>query len=121
GHLPILRVRSGQVEEVTTPQIAVGMFEGTTFSASCIDCQPGDLFALITDGLTEVFDKDRRELGLEWAKGVLTSNAHLPLPAMGEGLVTDARAHGQQLDDQTVLLIRRNQVFRNQASGIRNQ
>ena len=65
GHLPILRVRSGIVEEVTSPQIAVGMLDGTTFSSSCTDCLPGDVFALLTDGLIEVFNRQRDELGFD--------------------------------------------------------
>jgi hypothetical protein len=69
GHLPILRVRNGDVEEVTSPQIAVGMFDGTT------------------------------------SKGVLQSSDGQPLSAIADRLLTDARAYGAQLDDQTVLLI----------------
>jgi serine phosphatase RsbU (regulator of sigma subunit) len=109
GHLPILRVRNGCVEEVTSPQIAVGMFDGTTFSSLSVECRAGDLFALLTDGLIEVFDAERNELGLEWAKGVLRSSANQPLSAIADRLRADARAHGTQLDDQTVLLIRRNE------------
>jgi hypothetical protein len=107
GHHPILRVRNGRVEEVTTPQMAVGMFEGTTFEASSLDGQPGDLFALLTDGLIEVFDSQQQELGLDWAKGVLQSNSEQPLSVIGDRLLAGAKAHGTQLDDQTVLLIRR--------------
>jgi serine phosphatase RsbU (regulator of sigma subunit) len=107
GHLPILRVRAGLVEEVTPPQIAVGMFDGTTFSSSSVDCMPGDLFALLTDGLIEVFDEKRNELGFDWAKGVLSSSGDRPLSAIADQLLADARAYGAQLDDQTVLLIRR--------------
>jgi hypothetical protein len=116
GHLPILRVRNGCVEEVTAPQVAIGMFDDTRFKASSIECLPGDLFALLTDGLTEVFDRDRNELGLEWAKRVLQTTGGQPLSAIGDRLLADARAHGAQLDDQTVLLIRRNQE-----AGIRMQ
>ncbi len=107
GHLPILRARKGVIEEVTSPQLAVGMFDGTTFCSSPVECQPGDLFALLTDGLVEVFDDDRRELGLEWAKGVLASSDRQPLSAIADRVLADARAHGKQLDDQTLLLIRR--------------
>jgi serine phosphatase RsbU (regulator of sigma subunit) len=107
GHLPILRVRNGCVEEVTSPQIAVGMFDETRFSASAVDSRPGDLLALLTDGLIEVFDRDRNELGLDWAKRVLQSSDGQPLSAIADRLLADARAHGTQLDDQTVLLIRR--------------
>jgi hypothetical protein len=108
GHLPVLRVRDGCVEEVTSPQIAVGMLDGTTFSSSSVECRPGDLFALLTDGLIEVFDAQRNELGLEWAKGVLRSSASRPLATIAGHLLGEARAHGSQIDDQTVLLIRRN-------------
>lgn len=107
GHHPILRVRNGCVEEVTTPQMAVGMFEETTFEASSVDCRPGDLFALLTDGLIEVFDGQQQELGLEWAKGVLLSSSDQPLSVIGDRLLAGARAHGTQLDDQTLLLMRR--------------
>ena len=108
GHLPVLRIRNGCVDEVTSPQIAIGMFDGTTFSSSSVDCRPGDLFALLTDGLIEVFDARRNELGLEWAKDVLRSSASQPLSTIADRLLADARAHGNQVDDQTVLLIRRN-------------
>ena len=107
GHLPILRVRKGLVEEVTSPQIAVGMLERTTFSSSCAECLPGDLFALLTDGLIEVFNGKRDELGFDWAKSVLQSSDSQPLSAIADRLLSDARAFGAQLDDQTVLLIRR--------------
>jgi hypothetical protein len=116
GHLPILRVREGIVEEVTSPQMAIGMFDGTTFTSSPVACLRGDVFALLTDGLIEVFDGERRELGFDWAKGVLKSSGDQPLSAIADRLLAGARAHGTQLDDQTVLLIRRNQE-----SGSRNQ
>jgi phosphoserine phosphatase RsbU/P len=119
GHLPILRVRNGCVEEVTSPQIAVGMFEATRFSSSSLECLPGDLFALLTDGLTEVFDRDRNELGLDWAKRLLQSTSGQPLSAIADRLLADARAYGAQLDDQTMLLIRKAPGLRAQASGLR--
>ena len=62
-------------------QIAVGMFDGTTFSSSSVGCRPGDLFALLTDGLIEVFDAERDQLGFEWAKRVLRSSGNQPLSA----------------------------------------
>lgn len=107
GHLPILRARNGQVEEVTLPQIAVGMLDGIPFSSSCAECLPGDVLALLTDGLIEVFNHQRDELGFDWAKGVLRSSNGQPLSAIADRLLSDARAFGKQLDDQTVLLIRR--------------
>ena len=107
GHLPILRVRNGHVDEVTSPQLAVGMFDGTTFTSSSIECLPGDVFALLTDGLIEVFNEQRDDLGFDWAKDVLKSSGDQPLAAIADRMLADARAHGKQIDDQTLLLIRR--------------
>jgi hypothetical protein len=107
GHLPILRVRNGRVDEVTSPQLAVGMFDETTFSSSSIECLPGDVFALLTDGLIEVFNDERDDLGFDWAKNVLTSSGDQPLAAIADRMLAEARGHGKQIDDQTLLLIRR--------------
>lgn len=107
GHLPILRARDGRIDEVTEPQLAIGMFEETTFGSCTIDARPGDLFALLTDGVVEVFDGDNRELGLDWAKGVLAAECHQPLSSIADRLLSEARRHGPQLDDQSLLLIRR--------------
>jgi serine phosphatase RsbU (regulator of sigma subunit) len=77
------------------------------FEAHVIDWQPGDLLALVTDGLLEVFDTQDRELGLAWARQMLAAHHDRPLAEIAERLLAGARAHGPQLDDQTVLLIRR--------------
>jgi serine phosphatase RsbU (regulator of sigma subunit) len=107
GHLPILRVRGGVVEEVTSPQLAIGMLDDATFTSSPVESRPGDLFAVLTDGLVEVFDDSRRELGFDWAKDVLRASGAEPLDAIANRLIAGARQHGAQLDDQTLLLIRR--------------
>ena len=107
GHLPILRVRGGTVDEITTPQIPIAMFETYPFAAATVDVRPGDLLALLTDGLIEVFDAQDLDFGLERAKSLLVQNNGRPLSEIANRLVSAARAHGPQLDDQTLLLIRR--------------
>jgi serine phosphatase RsbU (regulator of sigma subunit) len=107
GHLPIVRIRGGVPEEVTTPQMAVGMSDAVEFHASTVECRRGDLLVLMTDGITEVFDNEGRELGFEHAKQLAAEHNTQPLAEIAESLVAAARAHGAQLDDQTVLLIRR--------------
>ncbi|HLQ75798.1 MAG TPA: PP2C family protein-serine/threonine phosphatase, partial [Terriglobia bacterium] len=106
GHHPVLRVRGTQVDEITPPQMAVGMFPDAIFEAHVIDWQPGDFLALVTDGLLEVFDTQDRELGLAGVRKVLAAHHARPLAEIAERMLAGARAHGPQLDDQTVLLIR---------------
>ena len=92
---------------MTTPQIPIGMFEDYRFTSATIACDRGDLLALITDGLTEVFDAQDRELGIDAIKQLLSESAALPLARIADRVVAIARAHGTQIDDQTLLLIRR--------------
>ena len=110
GHLPILRIRDGVVEEVTSPQLAIGMLDEATFTSCRVESRPGDLFAVLTDGLIEVFDGKRHELGFDWAKDVLRASGAEPLGAIADRLIAGARKHGVQTDDQTLLLIRRNRA-----------
>jgi serine phosphatase RsbU (regulator of sigma subunit) len=107
GHLPILRVRAGAVDEITTPQLALGMFPDAAFTSTCVECRQGDVLALLTDGLIEVFDSAGRDLGFEWAKAALRAVADRPLAEIADHLLSGARRHGAQLDDQSLLLIRR--------------
>ena len=83
------------------------MFEDAAFTSSRVECRSGDVLALLTDGLIEVFDARNRELGFEWAKAALAAVADRPLPEIADHLLAGARNHGAQLDDQSVLLIRR--------------
>jgi hypothetical protein len=108
GHLPILcwRQATAEVEELTIPQVALGILPGQAFEAGETRYEPDDVFLLVTDGLTEVFDAADVELGLEAVKQVLAAHARLPLPAIEKALVDAARAHGPQLDDQSLILVR---------------
>lgn len=108
GHLPILhyRARTNDIAELTTPQLPLAMFSDTAFGSRAVEYGAGDLFVILTDGLTEVFDRHDREFGIDGAKAILAAEAGAPLEVIESRLVAAARAHGPQLDDQTLLLIR---------------
>jgi serine phosphatase RsbU (regulator of sigma subunit) len=108
GHLPILHyvAASRTIEERSIPQLPLGMFEDRRFASASTTARTGDLFALVTDGFTEVFDLNGNELGLERLKVAMLANALRPLGEIAEGFAMLAREHGQQLDDQTLLLVR---------------
>jgi serine phosphatase RsbU (regulator of sigma subunit) len=114
GHLPILRYRpaTSTIDEVTIPQLPVGMFPDAGFTASRVSFTPGDLFVILTDGLTEVFDKQDQEFGMDRVKEIVRQHATLPLERLQSTLLESVNRYGPQLDDQTVLLVRAGQSGR---------
>ncbi|HET6959906.1 MAG TPA: PP2C family protein-serine/threonine phosphatase [Vicinamibacterales bacterium] len=109
GHPPILHFRkaTGDIDELSTPQPPVALLEDPRrFSSARTVVADGDMLALISDGLMEVFDRQDREYGLERVKRVLAAHAGRPLQELFDTLVADVRRHGPQLDDQSLLLVR---------------
>src|SRR5208282_5947587 len=108
GHLPLLHyMRStGEVREYPSLDLPLGVLPEQTFTSTPVACQSGDILVLITDGLTEVFDKNGNEMGLEPVKQVLARSANLGLPELSDRIRQAALNFGKQTDDQTILLVR---------------
>ena len=109
GHLPILHYQSktGTIIEHSDSNIPIGLFKNQSFATSNLSLLPGDLLAVITDGFTEVFDSQEREIGMEEFKSMLRGCAEEPLPEIYRELRSRTLKFGKQADDQTMLLIRR--------------
>jgi serine phosphatase RsbU (regulator of sigma subunit) len=71
-----------------------------------VSCGPGDVFALVTDGLTETVNKRDEEFGLPRLEHRLLENAQRPLPQIFDALIAAVSAFGPQRDDRTILLVR---------------
>jgi serine phosphatase RsbU (regulator of sigma subunit) len=65
------------------------------------------VLAIVTDGLTEASDENEQELGLEPLKTTLLESADAPLAELMDALRRTSLNRGKQVDDQTVLLVRR--------------
>ena len=108
GHLPILHVmrRTRTVAELSLAQMAVGMFPDVPYQSAIVAVQPGDLIALLTDGLTETSNRADEEFGLAQVGELLAGNADRPLSDIVEAVVAAVRRHGRQVDDQSLLVLR---------------
>jgi phosphoserine phosphatase RsbU/P len=109
GHPPVLHYRqaSRTVQEHTVSNLPLAISPDSQFETSTIDCEAGDILAIVTDGLTEAADDRGHEVGLEPLKAVLLELAQAPLPELMTALRGKALQQGKQVDDQTVLLVRR--------------
>lgn len=68
--------------------------------------EPGDIFALVTDGLIETLNQKDEEFGLQRIDHLLLQNATRPLPEIFDSLIAAVSKFGPQKDDRTVLLVR---------------
>ena len=109
GHLPILHFCSatGSVCELSTPNPAIGIFKEQQFATSQVEFSSGDIAVLLTDGLTEVANENQEEFGLERVKQQVTTHSGDSLKDLGETLLKEAMKFGKQMDDVSVLLVRR--------------
>jgi len=110
GHPSLVHVdgATGRARWVGDSQIAVGFKEDVTYTASFIDFQPGDLITVVTDGLIEVFDRGRHELGADGLLRIVEGAARRErLSESAEEIFAACAKYGAQSDDQSLLLARR--------------
>lgn len=108
GHPPLLHYSRSRdsVEEYPSTDLPLGILPQQTFTSREVSFQSGDILLLLTDGLTEVFDKSGNEMGIGPLKEVLAKSAGQPLPDLFMTLRQAALSFGPQDDDQTMLMIR---------------
>jgi serine phosphatase RsbU (regulator of sigma subunit) len=87
-------------------QFPLELLPSVSFTSDHVQCNPGDVFALITDGLSETCDKRDEEFGLERLSQLLLENSGRPLSEIFETVVSSVKRYGKQDDDRTLLLIR---------------
>jgi sigma-B regulation protein RsbU (phosphoserine phosphatase) len=108
GHPPLMHYRSRQREivEYNSQNLPLGILPDQEFTGGQLECDPGDVLLLLTDGFSEVSDAKGVELGLKPIKDAFQQAAERPLPEIFERLRNLALGFGKQDDDQTLLLLR---------------
>jgi len=118
GHGPLLHYRrkNRNVVRYSTAQFPLGLFDSADYVTQRIACEPGDIFALVTDGVLEAGLDHDPELGFECLAQLLCQRADRPLSEIVEAIYSDLRQQGPQHDDQTVLLVRALEPHETQAN-----
>jgi hypothetical protein len=108
GHLPLLHYRQAHNDVVrwTAEQFPLGLFPDLAFATQCVPCGTGDIFAIVTDGLTETVDEREEDFGLERLEQLLVQNACCTLPEIFDAVLAAVSRYGSQQDDRTLLLVR---------------
>jgi Stage II sporulation protein E (SpoIIE) len=109
GHVPLLhhRASAGGVEQCSVSNLPLGILRDEDFASSTLRFECGDILAIVSDGFTETSDSVNREFGMAGIEEVIQSAANKELREISAELRTRVRRHGEQTDDQTILLVRR--------------
>ncbi len=92
---------------VEEQQFPLGLLPVDGFTGEAIELLGGDLLVVATDGVLEVCDKQGEEFGIERVEKAIAGDAHGPLDGLAGTILQRARVFGKQVDDQTLLVIRR--------------
>jgi serine phosphatase RsbU (regulator of sigma subunit) len=74
-----------------------------------VQLNPGDVVVLYTDGITEAFDINHMQYGLERLCEVVSGNCSLSVSEIRQAVINDVRQHiGEQkvFDDITLVVIK---------------
>jgi sigma-B regulation protein RsbU (phosphoserine phosphatase) len=120
GHLPPLwyRAASGEWSFLadTTPlskeilNLPLGMIQGTSYSQTAVQLDPGDILILYTDGISEAFDESGEQLGLDRLLSIAQTLPVQSAASAGKELlaaVTRFRGAVPAGDDETVVVLQR--------------
>ncbi|MCC6970824.1 MAG: PP2C family protein-serine/threonine phosphatase [Phycisphaerales bacterium] len=108
GHLPIFhfRAKTNDVVDLPNQSLPLGIEPDERFEVGASTLARGDTLLLITDGLMEVQDAAGREFGLASLRELFKNNATRPLAEIRDAILAAALAHGTQIDDQSLVLVR---------------
>jgi Stage II sporulation protein E (SpoIIE) len=109
GHPAILSfsARTNVVTQLECSNMPLGIFPSGDFASTEIRAEPGDVFALYTDGFLEPANAAGEEFGLTRLQGEFQKHGKEPLEVICRSLQESVARHGAQFDDQSLLLIRK--------------
>jgi sigma-B regulation protein RsbU (phosphoserine phosphatase) len=109
GHLPPLIIgQDGNVRQLDTGGLVVGLFGDVTYSDDSVEMNPGDILVAYSDGITEP-ENEFGEFGEQRLIALVHENRHLPLDRISDiivSAVTDWIGGNEQPDDVTLVLAR---------------
>lgn len=110
---PIL-VRSGKAEPLRIEGFPLGLFSDADYEDTSIRVGPGDILALVSDGIVECCDSGGREYGTERLLQTIATHAESSASVLVQKIFESVRNYGggdDPQDDQTLI------VFKVSAAG----
>jgi sigma-B regulation protein RsbU (phosphoserine phosphatase) len=103
-------VRTGNIKELATQGIVLGVFERVFLGEDHITMEPGDFLVCYTDGVTEAMNIDNELFGEDRLEGVIAANPDVSAQRMVDVIieaVEDFIGERTQSDDLTLFVLKR--------------
>lgn len=110
GHLPLLRVADGKVEQLHRPQFPLGIVSEVDYQPVKSSFRPGDMLVLYSDAFIEAQHAEGGMLGESGLEELVRRHAHLAPEDLVERVVEETRNFGTIRDDLTLIIVRRKPV-----------
>lgn len=112
GHNPPLwyHAATGTVDYVTAQGVAVGIFKEAEFALDRLRMEPGDIFVLYTDGITEVLNGEEEEFGEDRLEALIRQHTALSAQELADRIletINDFAAEQELSDDATLVIVKR--------------
>jgi sigma-B regulation protein RsbU (phosphoserine phosphatase) len=110
GHIPPILIRDGKAQRLDVNGTVVGAFSFAQYDQSCVRLEPGDLLALVTDGITEPENQFGEMFGEERFIDLVLKGARKPEQEIVSRVLDAIRqwtGSDELQDDITLLLVRR--------------
>jgi sigma-B regulation protein RsbU (phosphoserine phosphatase) len=110
GHVPPLLVSDGAISRLDVNGMVVGAFAQAKYDESRVELRPGDFLVCFTDGVSEPENEYGEMFGEERLSELIAKNAHRDNSQIIETVIEAVEqwsAGGEQQDDMTILLARR--------------
>jgi len=110
GHLPILHfnISNRVISYHGQKQIPVSVKKDYNFVTEHAEYQPGDVFIFLSDGIIEVRNKKGQEYGQQNIEKIMMENYKHSAQDIYNIIIRDAKKFGNQMDDQSLMVIRLN-------------
>jgi serine phosphatase RsbU (regulator of sigma subunit)/pSer/pThr/pTyr-binding forkhead associated (FHA) protein len=110
GHNPayLFRAATGQVEELPSGGMPMGMFPFASYEPAAIELNPGDILVVYSDGLTEAENGQQEDFGEERLLHLIRAEAPRGVEEMQKTLLAELDRFTEgamQTDDITFLLV----------------
>lgn len=111
GHNPPLLFRTnGNVETLDKGGPSLCIVESPEFRRGKVELDAGDRMVFYTDGVTEIFNNNSEEFGLDRLKGVIESTPNTTASVLLDNIVSETKNFSQSefyRDDYTLVIVNR--------------